>query len=138
MTKAQRKKAIEETFTGTQVGMILEDVRDDFKVIAEQHTDIMKKINGLEDKFGSLDDKVGSLEGKLDKFVIETRDNFKAVFDYLSRIEDDFVALKEKVEKLDAEKTSSKDFKWLKNKVLEIEKKLEEYKKQQTMLSAKM
>ncbi|MCX6766429.1 MAG: hypothetical protein NT170_01435 [Candidatus Moranbacteria bacterium] len=122
---------IKETFTGTQVGMVLEDVRDDFKVIAEQHTDIMKKIGGL-------DDKVGSLEGKLDNFIVETRDNFKAVFDYLSRIEDDFVALKEKVEELDAKKTSSKDFKWLKNKVLEIEKKLEEHKKQQTMLSAKM
>lgn len=124
--------------TGTQVGMILEDVRDDFKVIAEQHTDIMKKIGGLEDKFGSLEGKVGSLEGTLDKFVIETRDNFKAVFNYLSHIEDDFVALKEKVEKLDATETNSKDFKWLKNKVLEIEKKLEEYKKQQTILSAKM
>jgi len=130
MIKAQRKKIIEETFTGTQVGMVLEDVRDDFKVIAEQHTDIMKKISGLEDK-------VGSLNSKLDNFSVETGANFKAVFDYLSRIEKDFLSLRKKVDKLDAEKTNSEDFKWLKNKVLEIEKKLEEYKEQQTAFIAK-
>lgn len=131
MAKAQRKKIIKEMLTGTQVGMILEDVRDDFKVIAEQHTDIIKKINGLEDRVESLDSKFNS-------FIIETRANFKAVFDYLSRIEGDFLSLKKQIEKIEKEKVDYADFNWLKNKVLEIEKKLEDYKKQQTALAAKL
>ena len=145
MTKAQRKKMIEETFTGTQVGMVLENVRDDFKVIAEQHTDIIKNINGLKIEVNDMKSEIkeikselGEFKDEMGEFRNETKANFKAVFDYLSRIEDDFVALKEEVERLGAKETNSKDFKWLKNKVLEIEKKLEEYKKQQTMLSAKM
>lgn len=86
MTKSERKKFIKDTFSATEVGVLIEDMQNGIQVIGEQHGEIIKKIE--------------SMDSKLDKFVIETRDNFKAVFD--------------------------------------IEKKLEEYKKQQTMLSVKM
>ena len=131
MTKAERKKFIKDTFSATEVGVLIEDMQNGIQVIGEQYGDLKKEIKEIKGDLGEFKDEMG-------EFRNETKANFKAVFDYLSRIEDDFVALKEKVEKLDATETSSKDFKWLKNKVLEIEKKLEEYKKQQTMLSAKM
>ncbi len=131
MTKAERKKFIKDTFSVTEVGVLIEDMQNGIQVIGEQYGDLKKGIKEIKSELGEFKDEMG-------EFRNETKANFKAVFDYLSRIKDDFVALKEKVEKLDAAETSSKDFKWLKNKVLEIEKKLEEYKKQQTMLSAKM
>ena len=131
MTKAERKKFIKDTFSATEVGVLIEDMQNGIQVIGEQYGDLKKGIKEIKSELGEFKDEMG-------EFRNETKANFKAVFDYLSRIEDDFVALKEKVEKLDNEETNSKDFKWLKNKVLEIEKKLEEYKKQQTMLSAKM
>lgn len=131
MTKAERKKFIKDTFSATEVGVLIEDMQNGIQIIGEQYSDLKKEIKEIKGDLGEFKDEMG-------EFRNETKANFKAVFDYLSRIEDDFVALKEKVEKLDATETSSKDFKWLKNKVLEIEKKLEEYKKQQTMLSAKM
>lgn len=123
MTKTQRKKLIEKTFTGTQVGMLLEDMQDGIKMIGEQHGELMKRIDGL--------------DGKLDSFIVETRDNFKAVFEHLSHIEDDFIFLRKRVDRLDEEKTSIKEFNWLKSKVLEIEKRLDECKKQQTMLASR-
>ena len=131
MTKAEIKKFIKDTFSATEVGVLIEDMQNGIQVIGEQYGDLKKEIKGIKSELGEFKDEMG-------EFRNETKAYFKAVFDYLSRIEDDFVALKEKVKKLDNEETNSKDFKWLKNKVLEIEKKLEEYKKQQTMLSAKM
>ncbi|MDD3486757.1 MAG: hypothetical protein PHF35_00020 [Candidatus Moranbacteria bacterium] len=144
MTKSERKKIIKETFSGTQVGMILEDMQDGIKLIGEQHGHIVKKIDNmenrfdkLEDRFDKLENRFDGLENKLDNFIQETGDNFKAVFEYLSRIEDDFIALTKKIEKLDIEKVSVNDFNWLKDKVLEIEKRLDNYKKRETALAPK-
>lgn len=124
MTKSQRKKFIEKTFSGTEVGVLVERFEDQVKAIGEQHGNIIKKINKLDNKF--------------DDFVIETRNNFKLAMDYLSRIENDFLDLRKKIDHLDRTKVSAKDFDWLKNKVLDIEKQLENYKEQQTTLAAKL
>ncbi len=130
MTTAERKKFIKETFSATEVGVLIEDMQNGIKVIGEQHGDIIKKIDGIKDELREF-------KGEMNEFKGEMKANFKTVFEYLSRIEDDFIVLKKKVEKLDTEKISPKDFNWLKNKVLELEKRLDEYKKQQTILASK-
>ena len=111
------------------------------------------KIDGLDSRINSLDKslnkridnldislnrKIENLGNKLDNFIVETRENFKLIGEHLSRIEDDFLVLRKKIEKLDKEKVSIKEFNWLKEKVLEIEGRLEKYKKQQTALAAKL
>ena len=58
--------------------------------------------------------------------------------EYLSRIENDFLNLRKKVDILETGKVNLKDFEWIKNKVLDIEKQLREFKKQQTALAAKI
>ena len=93
-----------------------------------------KRIDNLDI---SLNRKIENLGNKLDNFIVETRENFKLIGEHLSRIEDDFLVLRKKIEKLDKEKVSIKEFNWLKEKVLEIEDRLEKYKKQQTALAAK-
>ena len=131
MTKAERKKFIKNTFSATEVGVLIEDMQNGIQVIGEQHGDIIKKIDDIKDELCEF-------KGEMSEFKSEMKANFKAVFEYLSRIEDDFIALRKKVEKLDTEKISPKDFNWLKNKVLELEKRLDEYKKQQTVLATKI
>lgn len=124
MTKAQRKKFIKKAFSGTEVMVLLEDMRDDTKFVAEQHGDIIKKIDNI--------------SKELNDFRIETRANFEAIQEYLSRIENDFLNLRKKVDILETGKVNLKDFEWIKNKVLDIEKQLREFKKQQTALAAKI
>ena len=131
MTKTERKKFIKNTFSATEVGVLIEDMQNGIQVIGEQHGDIIKKIDDIKDELCEF-------KGEMSEFKSEMKANFKAVFEYLSRIEDDFIALRKKVEKLDTEKISPKDFNWLKNKVLELEKRLDEYKKQQTVLATKI
>jgi chromosome segregation ATPase len=145
MTKAERKKFIKNTFSATEVGVLIEDMQNGIQVIGEQHGDIIKKIDDIKDELcefkGEMSEFKGEMsefKGEMSEFKGEMKANFKAVFEYLSRIEDDFVALRKKVEKLDTEKISPKDFNWLKNKVLELEKRLDEYKKQQTVLASKI
>lgn len=134
MTKDKRKKAIKEIFTGTQVGMLLEDVRDDFNVIAEQHTDMTRKIDNLDEKIDNLDER---LNLKIDNLENNLKADLKSISDYLSRIDKDYADLKFEVDKIKIGKTDRKDFNWLKEKVLEIEKRLANCKKQQDTLAAK-
>ncbi|MDI6778065.1 MAG: hypothetical protein QMD77_02635 [Patescibacteria group bacterium] len=142
MTKAQREKFIKKTFSGTEVGVLVERFEDQVKLVGEQHGDVVKKIDNLNislsGKIENLDNKFNGLDNKLDDFIAETRANFKLVMEQLSRIEDDFLNLRKRIEKLDKDKISLKEFDWLKSKVLEIENRLEKYKKQQTALAAKV
>lgn len=135
MTKAQKKKFIKKTFSDTEVVIVLENMYDEIRVIGEQHGSLNKKIDSLDVKIDSLD---RSLNGKLDDFIVETKNNFKPITEHLSRIEDDVMDLRKKMEKADKKIVNAKDLEWLKRKVMDIEKQLENYKKQQSALAAKL
>lgn len=117
MTKSQRKKFIKNAFSTTEVSVLLEDIYDEIKVIGEGHKSLNKKI---------------------DDFRNETKANFKAINEFLSRIDDEYMTLRKKVNFFELGRIKYRDFEWIKNKVLDIEKQLKEFKKQQTALAAKI
>lgn len=130
MTKSERKKFIEKTFSGTEVGVLIEDFNDQVKLVGEQYKGFKKEFKDFRgEMYGFREDMYGFRE--------ETSTNFKLVMKHLSKIEDDFLDLRRRIERLDKDKVSVKEFNWLKNKVLEIEDRLEKYKNHQAALAAK-
>ncbi len=137
MTKAQREKIIRKAFSGTEVGALAEEFMSQVKLVAEQHGSLVKDIKDIKTDLGGFKEEMTDFKEEMREFRSETKENFKLVMDHLSRIEDDFLDLRRKIEKLNRDKISVKEFKWLKDKVLEIENRLEKYKKQQSILSIK-
>lgn len=138
MTKSQRKKFIKDTFTDTQVGVILEDMSDGIKVIGEQHGDIIKKIDNLNSELKEkIDDNHLELNKKIDDFRNETKANFKAINEFLSRIDDEYTALRGKVGMLELSHVKHRDFEWIRNKVLDLEKKLKECQRMQKSFASR-
>lgn len=103
------------------VAVLLEDMRDGIRAIGEQHT--------------SLNDKIDNVYNELIDFKSDTKASFKSISEYLSRIEDELVEVKNELKKIKVEKVDKKDFEWLKNKVLDLEKRLDKYKKKQAALA---
>jgi len=99
--KLARKKEIERAFKESHVLLLIEDVREDIKVAFDG-------ITGLRDRF--------------DSFELETRANFKAIFEYLIRIEDEIASIKMEVSKIKIGKTDWASFKKLKTRVEKVEK----------------
>jgi chromosome segregation ATPase len=144
MTKSQRGKYIKRVFSGTEVGVLVEHFEGQVNLIGEQHSDLVKDIKGIKSGLGEFRnemydfrDEMYDFRDEMYDFRDETRENFKLVMEQLSRIEDDFLDLRKRIDKIDKEKVSIKEFNWLKSKVLEIEDRLEKCKKQQTALAAK-
>jgi chromosome segregation ATPase len=137
MTKSQRGKYIKRVFSGTEVGVLVEHFEGQVNLIGEQHSDLVKDIKGIKSGLGEFRNEMHDFRDEMYDFRDETRENFKLVMEQLSRIEDDFLDLRKRIDKIDKEKVSIKEFNWLKSKVLEIEDRLEKCKKQQTALAAK-
>ncbi|MFA5925452.1 MAG: hypothetical protein WC831_00815 [Parcubacteria group bacterium] len=159
MTKAQKQKYIKKVFSGTEVGVLIEEFNREVKIIGEQYGDLKKDTKEIKKELGEFKgemygfrdeiydfrdemygfrDEMYGFRSEMYDFRDETRENFKLITECLSRIEDDFFDLRKRVDRLDKAKISLKDFDWLKNKVLDIEKKLEDYRKQQTAFAAKL
>jgi hypothetical protein len=108
--KPKLKKEAEKMFKESHVAVILEDMRDDIKLIAEG-------LNGT-------NDRLGRLEGEFHDFKSETRENFRLVFSHFSTIEDELQDIKYKLEKMDENKIDKKEFHLLKIRVEKLEKML--------------
>jgi len=129
------------------VAVLLEDMRGDIKAVAEGHLSLNEKIDSFR---SSLDGKIDSFredfsdfksemtdfksemtdfKSEMTDFKSETKANFKVVKDFLSRIEDELVDIKEEIGRIKADKADKREFDWLKDKVLELEKRLDKYQK---------
>lgn len=106
---------IEKTFRSTEVAVLLENINDNIKMVAEGHIDLERKIEDL--------DK--SLNGGIDSLGQEMRSSFKTVFDYLSAIDIELAEIKVKLDN----KADKKDLTTLKQRVAKLELELSECKK---------
>jgi predicted nucleic acid-binding Zn-ribbon protein len=120
-TKKSAAKTSTKYMKRDYVAVLLEDMRDGIRAIGEQHT--------------SLNDKIDNVYNELIDFKSDTKASFKSISEYLSRIEDELVEVKNELKKIKVEKVDKKDFEWLKNKVLDLEKRLDKYKKKQAALA---
>ena len=104
------------------------------------HHEFDKKIDGLDEKIDSvhqgLDEKINSvhreLGGKIDRnyqeflnFRKETNDNFKVIFEYLSRIDDELRSIKIEIRELKnslSKKADLERLEVLERRVIDVEK----------------
>ncbi|MBI3589723.1 MAG: hypothetical protein HY093_04930 [Candidatus Liptonbacteria bacterium] len=123
MTKEKKSKNRDTDQQSRQFGVILEDMDGKLDTLLEGQqglavrTDKIEvgfeefegKFDGLESKFGGLAGKFDGLEGKFDSFQEETRSNFRSVFDYLSRIDDELKFIRREIEDLRKTLTAKAD-----------------------------
>lgn len=97
--------------TKRSLGVILEDIDSKFDLILEGHTALDKKIDVFHDEF--LD------------FTKETRLNFNAIKDYLSRIDDEIQEMK----KILSRKADLERLERLEQKVAKMELVIQKWRK---------
>ncbi len=95
----------------------MEYIKDTVKVVAEGQKTMGEKI----------DRDFTGLSNNLIEFQNETRSNFKTIFDYLSRIDDELKDIKNEMKKIKEELKNKVDFvrfEALESRVLKIEEEL--------------
>jgi hypothetical protein len=131
----KNKKKEDSVFSGNQVMMMLEQVMDNISILAESHQALKNKMDGkfdgLEQRFDGLEQRFDGLEQRFDKFEKETGDNFRSVFEYLSRIEDEIVDIKQELKRLQKNKADRNEVLDLMRRVEVLEKKIAGLEKQE-------
>ncbi len=110
----QLDKEADEVFKGSHVLVVLEDMRENIKLLAEGQVSLRQEMcQGFSDA-----------RKELDEFNVETRDNFKIVFEYLSRIDDELADIKSELKDLKKDLKTKADvtrFEKLEKRVFAIE-----------------
>jgi hypothetical protein len=88
---------------------------DNISILEESHQALKNKMDG---KFDGLEQRFDGLEQRFDRFEKETGDNFKSVFEYLSRVENEIVDIKQELKRLQKNKAD-------RNKVLDLMRRVE-------------
>lgn len=88
-------------------------------------------LERMEEKMDLMLENHVSLRDGLNDFKVETKNNFSAVFDYLSRIDDELSNIREELEK--RKKTENIDKNWLEKIEQRLEKAEQQLKKQKLM-----
>ncbi len=121
MEKNKRKK--DSVFSGNQVMMMLEGVMDSIGILAESHKTLE----------GKMDQRFDKMDQRFDKFEAETNANFKSVFEYLSRIEDEIVDIKKELKNLQETKAENSMVLELIQRVTVMESEIKMLKKQKVV-----
>ncbi|HFC36203.1 MAG TPA: hypothetical protein ENJ49_00830 [Candidatus Moranbacteria bacterium] len=140
MKKQTSKKEKTNISSNDRMEMMLEDMQDQIKVIAEGVVTVNDKVDRLEGKVDKLEGKVDRLEGKVDKlegkvdkldadlssFKSETEANFKLAFSHMSLLEDEIVSLRKEFEEMkDKDYVTREEFQALNKKLTSLEIKFE-------------
>ncbi|MCR4322557.1 MAG: hypothetical protein NUV61_00515 [Candidatus Azambacteria bacterium] len=84
-----------KTTSQDQLGVILEDVKEKFDIIIEgQKASDQRLERKIVSSALRLEGKIDELRGDFVGFKNDTESNFKQVFQYLSRIEDELMSVK--------------------------------------------
>lgn len=105
-----RKNIKKGKITSGQRDMVLEDINEKFSFLVESHSALNKKIDGF----------YSELRNELINFRGETKANFKAVFEYLSRIDDEIQSVKSEIAELKESLKKKTD----QDKLLKLEKRV--------------
>ena len=98
--------------------VVLEDMNDSIKLIAEGQMAFRQEVNR---RFDDVDRRHV-------EFRDETRANFKTVFDYLAKMDDELQDIKKTLKQLDETKIDKSNFAALAERVARLETELEKYK----------
>ena len=115
MTKDKKSKNKNTDQSSRQFGVILEDIDGKLDTLLEGQQGLTVRVDGLEEKFDGLD-------GKFGEFQEETRSNFRSVFDYLSRIDDELKLIRREIDDLRRTLTAKADLERLKTLESRVQK----------------
>ena len=123
------------SLTDNQFGVILEDINRKFDVLVEGHGVLSQKIDGVEDRLSNeikeVRDDLGIFKSEMGNFRKSTENNFQAVFQYLSRIDDELLLIKAEIMELKKTLTKKADI----EKVTELEKRVAKIEHRLTALA---
>jgi hypothetical protein len=122
MKTEEKKKRVKEYFRATEVGMMIEVLQDQMKMVAENLSGFRDKA---EERFDSIDKRFDKIDLRFDRFEIETAENFKIVKEYLSRATDDLDKISAEIKEMKSEPEKI-DF----DRVAELEKEVDHLKKE--------
>ena len=122
--KKNSKKA-KKKLTPNHSGVLLEEMNSNMKLILEDHTGLDKKIEGLDKKIdtkidglqGEMNLKFDGLRGEMNSKFNEVNSNFKTVFEYLSKIDDelqDIQIIKSDIKETKQEHSNKSDLEYVK------------------------
>ena len=119
-------KKTEEMFKASSVAILLENMNDNFKLLAEGQTIMNRKFDGLENRFDGLEVRFDGLEARFGGLENEMRTGFAMVMDYLKRIDEELVALKKDTQNLEDKKADSTVCDSLEKRLKDAEKEIQE------------
>ncbi|EKD58656.1 MAG: hypothetical protein ACD_56C00077G0007 [uncultured bacterium] len=156
MKKQVQKIESENVFKESQVMAMLERMDGKIDLMVENYVSLNDKVESLDSRVESLDSRVESLDSKvgsldsrvesldnrveslaigqtrlrdeLREFRVETKNNFSAVFEYLSKIDDELADIREELEK--RKKTENIDKNWLEKFEQRLKKAEDQLRKQ--------
>ncbi len=126
MKKQTSKKEKTNISSNDRMEMMLEDMQDQIKVIAEGVVTVNDKVDRLEGKVDKLEGKVDKLDADLSSFKSETEANFKLAFSHMSLLEDEIVSLRKEFEEMkNKDYVTREEFQALNKKLTSLEIKFE-------------
>ncbi len=140
MKKQISKKEKTNVSSNDRMEMMLEDMQDQIKIIAEGVVTVNDKVDRLEGKVDRLEGKVDRLEERVDRlerkvdkldadlssFKAETEANFKLAFSHMSLLEDEIVSLRKEFEEMKSKDyVTREEFQILNEKLTSLEIKFE-------------
>ena len=127
-----RSKKVEKIFSGTEVGVLIEHfesrldgVIEGQKIFEER---MENRFDNLENRFDNLENRFDNFEKRFNNFEAETKENFKMVFKYLSRIDDEISDIKIRLDKIEKNTANKKELNFLKARIEKLEKEFSRYK----------
>lgn len=121
----KNNKKVEAVFKESHAIVLLEDMRDDIKLIAEGVSGLREEMNR---RFEQVDKKFERIDENF-KAVFEFQSNFSdEVYERLDQLDSKLAEIKEELKKINKNKVDVKKFNLLEKRVIKLERKLEKYK----------
>lgn len=97
-----------------QFGVLLENMDSKIDLVLEQYSFLDKKIGDVNSNLGKkIDDVRLELKTELLSFKSETKNNFKSIFEYLSKIDDELQFIKAEISEIKSELKKKADLSYI-------------------------
>lgn len=131
MKQKKSNEKREKVFKESHVLVMLENMRDDIKLLAEGQMGIHDKLDAIDGRFEQFDGKFEQIDGRFDEIdrkLEENKSEHKTIMEYLSRLEDEMMDIKERLESIEKNKADKSDYDFLKRKMEVLERQMEKFK----------
>ncbi len=125
MTDNSKDKNEESVFRGNEVMMMLEQMSDGIAVIAEEQKELKQNIAVIAEEQKELKQNVAVIAEEQKELRVEMNEKFDQVFEFLSNIEDELVAVRKEVERLKKNSATKEYLARLDSRITVLERRFE-------------